>query len=110
MNRRVSFAALLLTACASAKLITAPDNAGEPNAKKGASHPGVVRYSSDGLDVQIENRRSDAYDVMTKACNGKFHIDAEGDRLENGAVVSSESGSASSESSYWYIQFSCSAP
>lgn len=106
-----ALAGLLVAGCASATLVTPPGKPGTPNAPKGdARRPGIVRYSTEGLDSNVETRRSEAYDVMHRACGGEARIEAEGPRIYNGTVDTKEPPATDPPSNYWYIQFQCAAP
>lgn len=108
--RLVLLSTLFVMGCLSAKVITAPSKPSKAGASKNEpAHPGIVQYSTDGLDVNVENRRSDAYEQMHKACDGEFHIDAEGPEVKDGHVVESPDGGAA-ESTDWYIEFRCPGP
>ncbi|RYZ93035.1 MAG: hypothetical protein EOP06_02385 [Proteobacteria bacterium] len=72
------------------------------------SRGGVIKYLNQGADVVIKERREDAYKQMYKACDGKYKLDAEGEKSDGGYVVKISDSSASwADTSYWYIQFSC---
>jgi hypothetical protein len=108
--RLVALTAIFVAGCLSAKVITAPTKPGKSGATKAEPvHPGVVRYSTEGLDVNVENRRSEAYEEMHKACEGEFHVDAEGPELKDGRVVEAPDSGAE-PGDYWYIEFRCAAP
>ncbi len=96
-----------LSACA-AQLVSPPGaESSTPYAPVNErSRGGVVKYLNEGADFVIEKRRNDAYKKMYAACNGKYRIDAEGQKAEGGVWASGNSVFSGS-SQYWYIQFSC---
>jgi hypothetical protein len=71
------------------------------------SRGGVVKYLDDGADFVRDKRRNDAYKQMYTACNGKYRIDAEGQKAEGGVVIALGDSATFAPSQYWYIQFSC---
>ena len=73
-----------------------------------ASRGGVVKYLNQGADFVIKGGREDAYKQMYTACNGKYKIDAEGQKAEGGVVQAiGNTTLLGSDFQYWYIQFSC---
>jgi len=103
------FSLMIITGCAA----TMVNNPGSSSSSQyaptnEASRGGVVKYVNQGADFILKARREDAYKQMYDACNGKYKIDAEGQKTEGGFVQAMGNGAAySSDNLYWYIQFSC---
>jgi hypothetical protein len=72
-----------------------------------ASRGGIVKYLNEGADYVRKQRREDAYKQMHAACSGKYRIDAEGSKAEDGMVTVFGGSAFMSESQYWHIKFSC---
>ena len=98
----------VLSACA-AQMVSSPGaQSSSPYAPVNEkSRGGVIKYLNGGADSVIEKRRNDAYKQMHTACNGKYRIDAEGQKEEGGVVTASGNSAFFSPSQYWHIQFSC---
>ena len=88
MLRRFAFLGpLVLTGCA-AQMIQSAGSGGSPYAPlNNGNRTGVVRYLIGDGDFFVNRRREDAYKKMYRSCVGPYVIVAEGEREENGRVV-----------------------
>jgi len=102
---------LLISACTSAEIVSKPGpsvSALSANAPVNeASRSGIVKYLNEGPDFRIKQRRDDAYQKMHVACGGKYKIDKEGPKAENGFILNTDELGLVTNTDYWYIRFSC---
>jgi hypothetical protein len=100
---------IALTGCASVKLVNAPGRKANADAPVNeSSRAGMVKYSIEGSGEDVEERRQEAYELMTESCRGSYKVLSEDIRKEGKLIrTGSSRGIGESEDQEMYIKFEC---